>query len=105
MVCKYFAQEVGNKYDIGVGDSKIAEIWFKSEGESDSPFSKTEAENIALKIVARLNEEHPISDEMAEEYGDSDDVLEKLGMVNKIIKGEASPFDLMLKCLCEEEEE
>lgn len=103
MVCKYFVEELGNKFTIGVGDSKLGEIWFNKEGESDSPLSKIEAENLALKIVSHLNEKYPISEERAEEWGDSDETIEKIKVLNKASKGEIeSPLDL-LKLMCEEE--
>lgn len=101
MVCKYFAEELGNMITIGVGESKLGEIWFNREGQSDSPLSKTEAENIALKIVAHLNEKYPITEERAEEWGDSDKTIEKIKVMNKASHGEVeSPLDL-LKLMCE----
>ena len=101
MVCKYFAEELGNMITIGVGESKLGEIWFNREGESNSPLSKTEAENIALKIVAHLNEKYPITEERAEEWGDSDETIEKIKVMNKASHGEVeSPLDL-LKLMCE----
>ena len=104
MVCKYFAEELGNMITVGVGESKLGEIWFNREGESDSPLSKTEAENIALKIVDFLNTHYPITEERAEQWGDSDDTIQKIKMMNKASHGEMeSPLDL-LKIMCELEE-
>ena len=104
MVCKYFAEELGNMFTIGVGDSKIGEIWFNKEGESNSPLSKTEAENIALKIAVHLNEKYPISEEMAEEWGDSDETIKKIRTINKASNGELGLRD-MLQLLVDAEEE
>lgn len=104
MVCKYFAEELGNMITVGVGESKLGEIWFNREGESDSPLSKTEAENIALKIVDFLNTHYPITEERAEQWGDSDDTIKKIKLMNKASHGEMeSPIDL-LKMMCELEE-
>lgn len=108
MTCRYFAVRAGNLFSIGVGGSKLGEIWFKSEGESNAPLSETEAENIALKIVNYLNENHPISDEMAEEWGDSEESIKHLEFIDRVTKDEASKEDLfkamLMSAMCGDEE-
>ena len=89
----YFAEKLGNAYSIGLGENELGKIWFGVEGESQSPLSQTEAELMATKIVAYLNENHPVTEQMAEEYGDSEEPLEKVRTMNKMAEGFSADGD------------
>jgi len=90
MTCKYFYGQLGNGFSMGVGNHELLRIWFKVDGESETPLTKLEAENICEKIIRYLEKEHPITDEMAEVYGDSDEAIKKLDIMNKLANDELS---------------
>ena len=80
----YFVEKLGNAYEIGCGERNLGKLWFAVDGESASPLSQEDAERICLKIADYLNKTYPISDEMAEEYGDSDNSIERIREINKM---------------------
>lgn len=89
----YFAEKLGNAYSIGLGGNELGKLWFRVEGESQSPLSQAEAEILAMKIVNYLNDYHPVTEEMAEEYGDSEEPLAKVKELNKVAEGFSADED------------
>ena len=90
MACKYFYGQLGNGFSLGVGAHELMRLWFKVDGESESPLTKLEAENICQKVVDYLNKEHPLTDADAEVYGDSDEAIERIDIMNKLANDEIS---------------
>ena len=89
----YFVEKLGNTYQIGCGERNLGKLWFRADGESASPLSQEDAERICLKIVDYLNKNHPISDEMAEEYGDSNDSVRRIREINEFAESDDSDDD------------
>ena len=86
MASTYWTEQLGNKIVVCAGEGyELATFWFKKEGESESPLSKMEAEGHAKRFVDWLNEEHPITEEMAKVFGDSDESIEKCKEVNEMM--------------------
>lgn len=74
MACEYFTHEVGNSIAVIVGEGyELGKFWFNYDGESTTPITKAEAETLAKRFVEYFEKEHPITEEMAERYGDSED--------------------------------
>jgi len=79
MVCEYFYEKLGNAIVVFIGEGyEISKFWFAEEGESESPLNQAEAETLARRMVEYLNKEHPITEDMVEKYGDSEQVKENI---------------------------
>lgn len=78
----YFAEKLGNAYELGLGERSLGKLWFEKEGKSASPLTQEDAERICLKIVDYLNKTSPVTDEMSEKYGDSDETVKKIRELN-----------------------
>lgn len=107
MACKYFAVKVGNKFNIGVGNRAIGELWFKKEGESEAPLSFEESEKIANKILKYLEDNHPLTEEDAELYGDSDEAIRRFNLIEKYMGDPESlstseKLEVMALAMCSE---
>ena len=88
--CYYFSHRLGKAYVVGIGSFEIAKYWFGDEEieDSESPLSFDDAKEIAENLVAYLNENIPVTPEMAELYGDSDDSIMKITIMDKFTNGE-----------------
>ena len=85
MTCEYFYHKLGNGIAIVVGEGyELGKFWFAKEGESYTPLTEAEAETLARRFVDYLNKEHPLTEEMIEKFGDSEDAKEKMGEIQKL---------------------
>ena len=85
MTCEYFYHKIGNGIAIVVGEGyELGKFWFSKEGESETPLTEAEAETLARRFVEYLNKEHPITKEMAEKLGDSEEAKSKMDDIQKL---------------------
>lgn len=106
----YFAEKLGNAYQLGLGERSLGKLWFDVEGESASPLPQEDAERICLKIIDYLNKTYPVTDEMSEKYGDSEETVKKIRELNEMAEscdcddddcdcGDDSPLDGFMKLM------
>lgn len=87
MACEYFYHKLGNGIAIVVGEGyELGKFWFSKKGESETPLNEAEAETLARRFVEYLNKEHPITEEMAEKFGDSEESKSKMGDIQKLVE-------------------
>ena len=88
--CYYFSHRLGAGYVVGIGGFEIAKFWFGDDEEekSSSPLSFEDCKRKAEELVDYLNENKPITPEMVEEYGDSDEAIKYINIMDKLSNDE-----------------
>lgn len=94
MTCEYFYRRMGNGISIAVGEGyELGKFWFKKDGESTTPITEAEAETLAQRFVDYLNKEHPITEDMVEKFGDSDETKSKMEELDKMAQSVSTAND------------